>query len=61
MEHSFDIDVAKEYGILEAVIIRNFQYWTHWLVYLYFTHSVGFGIAYPRLEGIPEPDLRDER
>ena len=27
MEHSFDIDVAKEYGILEAVIIRNFQYW----------------------------------
>lgn len=27
MEHSFDIEVAKEYGILEAVIIRNFQYW----------------------------------
>lgn len=24
-------------------------------------HSVGFGIAYPRLEGVPEPDLRDER
>lgn len=27
MEHSFDIDVAKEYGILEAVLVRNFQYW----------------------------------
>lgn len=27
MEHSFNIAVAMEYGILEAVIIRNFQYW----------------------------------
>lgn len=27
MEHSFNIDVAKEYGVIEAVIIRNFQYW----------------------------------
>ena len=27
MEHSFDIEVAKEYGVLEAVIIKNFQYW----------------------------------
>ena len=27
MEHSFNIAVAMEYGVLEAVIIRNFQYW----------------------------------
>lgn len=27
MEHSFNIAVACEYGVLEAIIIRNFQYW----------------------------------
>ena len=27
MEHHFDIDVAKEYGVVEAVLIYNFQYW----------------------------------
>ena len=27
MEHSFDIAVAKEFGVNEAVLIRNFQYW----------------------------------
>ncbi len=29
MEHSFDIDVAKEYGILEAVILKHIYYWVH--------------------------------
>lgn len=27
MEHSFDIDVAKAYGIFQAVLIKNFQFW----------------------------------
>lgn len=27
MEHSFNITIAKEYGVLAAVLIRNFQYW----------------------------------
>ena len=27
MEHHFDIEVAKEYGVVEAVFINHFQYW----------------------------------
>lgn len=27
MEHHFDIEVAKEYGIVEAVLINLFQFW----------------------------------
>lgn len=27
MEHSFDITVAKEYGVIEAVFIKHFQFW----------------------------------
>ncbi len=27
MEHSFDIDHAKKFGIEEAIFIKNFQYW----------------------------------
>lgn len=27
MEHHFDIDIAKEYGIMEAVLINHFQFW----------------------------------
>lgn len=27
MEHTFNIAVAQEYGVLAAVLIRNFQYW----------------------------------
>lgn len=27
MEHSFDIKLAAKYGILEAVIIKHFQFW----------------------------------
>ena len=27
MQHSFDIDVAKEYGILEAVLLNHLQFW----------------------------------
>ena len=27
MQHHFDVELAKEYGILEAVLINNFQYW----------------------------------
>lgn len=27
MEHSFDIDIAKEYGILEAVLLKNLWFW----------------------------------
>lgn len=27
MEHSFDIILAEKYGILEAVIIKHFQFW----------------------------------
>lgn len=27
MYHSFDVDIAKEYGILEAVLINNLDYW----------------------------------
>lgn len=27
MQHSFDIDIAKEYGILEAVLLNNLHFW----------------------------------
>ena len=27
MEHSFDIDIAKKYGIPAAVLLKNIQYW----------------------------------
>lgn len=27
MEHSFDIDLAKEYGIAEAILLNNFSFW----------------------------------
>jgi hypothetical protein len=27
MEHHFDIEVAKEYGVVEAVFINHFQFW----------------------------------
>ena len=27
MQHSFDIDIAKEYGVLEAVLLNNLHYW----------------------------------
>lgn len=27
MEHSFDIDVAQEYGVHEAIFIKHFQFW----------------------------------
>lgn len=27
MVHQFDIEVAQEYGVIEAVFISNFQYW----------------------------------
>ena len=27
MEHHFNVELAKEYGILEAVILNNFQHW----------------------------------
>jgi len=28
MEHHFNIELAKEYGILEAILIQNIYYWT---------------------------------
>ena len=27
MQHSFDIDIAKDYGILEAILLNNLWYW----------------------------------
>lgn len=27
MEHSFDVDIAKEYGVNEAIVLRHFQFW----------------------------------
>lgn len=27
MQHSFDIDIAKEYGILEAILLNNLEFW----------------------------------
>lgn len=27
MQHIFDVDIATEYGILEAILIKNFYYW----------------------------------
>ena len=27
MQHSFNIELAKEYGILEAIIINNLFFW----------------------------------
>ena len=27
MQHSFDIDIAKEYGILEAILLNHLQFW----------------------------------
>ena len=27
MQHSFDIIIAKEYGVLEAILINHLEYW----------------------------------
>ena len=27
MQHSFDVNVAKEFGILEAILLNNLEYW----------------------------------
>ena len=27
MKHSFDVELAKEYGILEAILIQNIYFW----------------------------------
>lgn len=27
MQHYFDIDIAKEYGVIEAVLLNHFQFW----------------------------------
>ena len=27
MQHSFDIDIAKEYGILEAILLNHMWFW----------------------------------
>ena len=27
MEHSFDINIAKEYGITEAILLKNIYFW----------------------------------
>ena len=27
MEHGFNVSIAKKYGILEAILIYNFEYW----------------------------------
>ena len=27
MEHHFDIDIAKEYGLIEAILLNNFWFW----------------------------------
>lgn len=27
MQHSFDVDIAKEYGILEAILLNNLWFW----------------------------------
>lgn len=27
MQHYFDVEIAKEYGILEAILVQNFQHW----------------------------------
>ena len=27
MHHSFDIDLAEAYGILEAILLNHFQHW----------------------------------
>lgn len=27
MQHSFDIDIAKDYGIVEAILLNNFEFW----------------------------------
>lgn len=27
MQHSFDVDIAKDYGILEAIILNNMYFW----------------------------------
>ena len=27
LEHSFDVEIATEYGIVEAILLKHFQYW----------------------------------
>ena len=29
MEHSFDIKIAKEYGIAEAIILKHIYFWVN--------------------------------
>ena len=34
MNHSFDIDIAKEYGLNEAIILNNIFFWCEQLLTL---------------------------
>lgn len=27
MQHSFDVEIAKEFGLLEAILLKNLEYW----------------------------------
>ena len=27
MQHHFDIEIAEEYGVLEAILLNHFQFW----------------------------------
>ena len=27
MQHSFDVEIAKEYGVLEAILLNNLWFW----------------------------------
>ena len=27
MQHSFDVNIAKEFGILEAILLNNLEFW----------------------------------
>ena len=27
MQHSFNVNIAKEFGILEAILLNNLEYW----------------------------------
>ena len=57
MQHSFDIDIAKEYGILEAILLNNLHFWieknrandTNFYDGAYWTYNSAraFGVLFP--------------
>lgn len=52
LHHSFDLNIAQEYGVDEAIMIHHFQYWIHYNIRLKKNCHEGRTWTYQTLEEI---------